>query len=59
MATPCRIRYRQNPMARKAPWAKVSPRTPVTTAPAANNSAMVAGLVSRRVTGGMISAAEP
>jgi len=59
IATPCPVRYRQNPIARKAIWLKVSPRTPVTTALAARSSAMQAGLASRLVAGGMISAAQP
>ena len=58
MATLCRVRYRQNPMARKATWRKVSPSARVTTALAASISVIQAGLASRLVAGGVTSAAQ-
>jgi hypothetical protein len=59
MATPWALRPRANARTRNATGLNVSPSTPVTTALAASSSVIQAGLASRRVAAGVISAAQP
>ena len=58
IATLCLVRYIRNPIARYATWLNVSPTVPATTAATTSISAIQACLDSRRVAGGVISAAQ-
>ncbi len=59
MAMPCPARFSQNPMIRYAGWLNVSPSAAMMTPALASSTVIQAGLPSRRVSPGVISAAQP